>query len=75
MNKHGRKIVARIREALDAELTQLRELAEAERAAFENLPEGLQAAERGQALEASADTLDDLAERLDEVCSDLGALE
>lgn len=74
MNDERRKKLEHIRTALDAELTGLREVAEAERGAFDNMSEGLQAAARGQAIEEMADTLDGIADALDEVCSDLGAI-
>lgn len=75
MNKERRKKLVAIREALDAELTGLREVAEAERDAFDAMPEGLQNSQRGEAAGETADTLEDLVGRLDEVCSDLGAIE
>jgi hypothetical protein len=74
MNKKRRKRLALIGSALDAELTGLRELAEEERAAYDNLPESVQGGERGQAIEAMADTLDELVEKLDEVVSDIGGI-
>ena len=74
MNAQRRKELVRIREALDALLGELQAVAEAEREAFDNLSEGLQASERGQELEGNADTLDGIADSLNDVASELGAI-
>jgi hypothetical protein len=60
MNKSRRK---KIEQALDL----LREAAEEERDAFDNLPDSLRDAERGQKMEEAADALDEVVSSLEEV--------
>lgn len=50
------------------------EMASEEREKFDNMPEGLQASERGQAIEEAADTLDAIKELLDEANGSLTEL-
>jgi uncharacterized protein (UPF0335 family) len=73
MNAQDRKQVKAILsklETLKAEcetLSQdLTELAEAERAKFDNMSEGLQASDKGQAIEAAADALEEAAGNAEE---------
>ncbi len=71
MNKDRRKqiadIISQFRDIPDlAEIASLvRELADAEQEAFENMPGGLQASERGQASEAAAAALSEAADALE----------
>lgn len=54
----AQKILEDIKEQFDTARDLIRDVAEEEREAFDNLSEGLQQAERGQAMEAAADALD-----------------
>lgn len=67
MNAQRRKSI----EAVLSELADLRERVEAlhdeEQEAFDNMPEGLQASERGQACEAAASVLDEALSAFDEI--------
>lgn len=56
---------------LDAAHTELAELSEAEQEKFDNLNEGLQASERGQALETNAGNLDEVASSVEDAGSTL----
>lgn len=78
MNKEQRKklenIIARMEE-LQGEIataaSDIQAEAEAEREKFDNLNEGLQASERGQALETAADALDNAQSEFEEAESQL----
>lgn len=71
MNKERRKRI----EDVIAKLQNLQEevacIASDEREAFENLPEGLQYSERGEAMEENADNLESAYDSLDAVISDI----
>ena len=58
MNKERRKIIASVNEKLGEIIALLEEVTEAEREAFENMPEGLQSSERGELMESAIDTLE-----------------
>jgi hypothetical protein len=87
MNAQDRKRVSEIVSALEglkAEIvTQgeaLRELADAEQEKFDNMTEGLQQGEKGQAIEAAADALGEAADaaeqgNADEALETLGSIE
>lgn len=87
MNAQDRKEISNIiseLEALQAKVeelgSQLRDLAEAEQDKFDNLPEGLQASERGEAIDQAAQSLGDAAEALEtgdigSALDNLGALD
>lgn len=57
MNKERRKAVRDVMDQLQGMLQLVESIEQDERDAFENLPEGLQGAERGAAMEAAADNL------------------
>lgn len=68
MNQQDRAAIAKLQGELEAAKAtvetigaQLRELADAEQEKFDNLNEGLQAAESGQVIERNASTLDEAA--------------
>ena len=74
MNKQRRKKISEIIEKLEDIVVELEELASEERDAYNNLPESIQYSERGEAMDAAADELDevsgevtDLSERLEEI--------
>lgn len=58
MNNERRKRINDLISSLEATIDEIQTLAGEERDAFEAMPEGLQASERGQASEAAADALD-----------------
>mgnify|MGYP001776056873 FL=1 len=74
MNKERRQKIDKIIEKLEDIAAELEALADEERDAFDNLPEAIQYSERGEAMEAAADDLEevsgevtDLSERLEEI--------
>lgn len=58
MNKDRRKRLQQICDILEEQLASLEEIRDEEKGAFVNLPEGLQAAERGQIMEECQTALD-----------------
>jgi uncharacterized protein YukE len=74
MNAAGRKLIAKWAAALDDIKGEIEELASEEREKFDNLSEGLQQAERGQAIEAAADALDTAQSTAEEICDALDEL-
>lgn len=75
MNDQGRKQIAKWKSALEDIKGEVETLAEEEREKFDNLSEGLQQAERGQALETAADNLDSIVESMDELIGKLDEVE
>ncbi len=86
MNAQQRKALTAVIESLKAfefpsteNLEGLKEdvsdMAEAEDEKFNNLSEGLQQSERGQALESARDTLNDAAERIQEIIDAIEGLD
>jgi glutathione S-transferase len=75
MNKERRKELARILEALGPLETDLESLAQQEREAFDNMPEGLQGSENGQKAEAAAEALETAHSELSSLMEELRALE
>jgi hypothetical protein len=87
MNAADRKQVAEIigeledlKAKIETQGDALRELADAERAKFDNMTEGLQQGEKGQAIEAAADSLEQAADaaeqgNADEALEALGNIE
>lgn len=74
MNKERRNRIAEIMDRLNEIADEICEVAQEERDAFDNLPESIQYSERGEAMEAAADDLEevsgevtDLSERLEEI--------
>lgn len=61
MNANQRKRISAILATLAPIFDELEEMANEERDKFESMTEGLQATERGQAIEAAADELDSAA--------------
>lgn len=55
---------AKRRKALELIASQLEDLAEEERACFENLPDGLRDSEKGQAMEENADFIENAVSEL-----------
>lgn len=64
MNDRRRKCIADAQTALAEVIAEIELIASEERAAFDNLPESLQEAERGQAMSEAADVLDEVVSNL-----------
>ena len=67
MNKKRRSKIEEIRDHLEDLKSQIDELQEEEQVAYENLPEGIQAADRGYEMEAAAERLSDASSSLEDV--------
>ena len=74
MNKERRQKIGKIIERLEDIAAELEALADKERDAFDNLPESLQYGERGEAMEAAADELEDVSGEVSELASRLEEL-
>jgi predicted phage gp36 major capsid-like protein len=73
MNKERRKKIADLILQLQAVQSDIEELQAEEQDCFDNLTEGLQATERGEKMEATAESLSEAGEAVDEVISALEA--
>lgn len=73
--RHRRQFLSAVAAALATLADHVESLAEAEQEAFDNMPENLQASERGEQTSADADTLAQAAESIREVCSELEGIE
>lgn len=65
MNDATRKRLRALKDQLETIKGALEEMATDERDKFENMPESLQGGDRGQKLEAAADSLDEAVEGFD----------
>lgn len=74
MNAQRRKAIAEAAELLEQARVILDQVEGEEREAYENLPTGLQEAERGQALNDAADALAEAVSTLEDVAAGLGDL-
>ena len=74
MNKERRQRIGKIIEKLEDIAAELVVLADEERDAFDNLPESLQYGERGEAMEAAADELEDVSGEVSDLASRLEEL-
>jgi chromosome segregation ATPase len=74
MNKKQRERIEQIESALTDLKDELDGFADEEQEKFDNLSEGLQASERGQAFESNADTLKEVVSSLDDAISSLGSV-
>lgn len=74
MNKERRLKLCEIVEKLNLIEGELEDIAGEERDAFDNLPESLQYGERGEAMEAAADELEDVSSEVSELASRLEEL-
>lgn len=79
MNNDTRKLLGELRDRASKaqdELTdvqqQLQGLADAEQEKFDNMPEGLQAGDKGQALESAAGCLSEAASACDSAAGEVG---
>jgi len=67
MNKKDRSALEELMAKLEVIKEEIEGLDEYEREKFDNLPEGIQASDRGQAIEAAADSLDGIVADLENV--------
>ena len=67
MNKQRRAEIKDIIETLESAKEDLEMVAEDERYSFDNLPEGLQCSERGEAMEENADNLEEASSNIDDI--------
>lgn len=74
MNKARAKALAVLVGQLQEASAALETIASEEREAFDNMPEGLQASERGQLTDECANTLETVRDTLDGLVSDLEGL-
>lgn len=74
MNKDTRKQLSVLIDELTSLQARVQELGEAEREKYDNMSEGLQCIERGQAISTAADTLEDQASELTNIIDNLNEL-
>lgn len=75
MNNARRKEIVKAESLLSEALAILETCADDEREAFDNMPEGLQASERGQAAESAADALERARDSTQEAIDAIGEIE
>lgn len=75
MNNERRKRIASALEQIEEVKSEIEQLAEEEREAYENMPGSLQESERGNAMEEAADNLDNAASSLEEAIDYLNSIE
>ena len=71
MNKERRKTLHGIIDELESQKENIETLQEEEQEAYDNLPESIQASDRGDAMCENADDLSDAADSLDDIISAL----
>lgn len=74
MNKQDRKTLSETLEAITANVAMIREMADSEQEKFDDMPEGLQQGERGEALEQAADALAQGADEMESATEELQML-
>lgn len=71
MNNARRKRIQDVINELCKQQTRLEDIRDEEQEAFDNLPEGLQCSERGEAMEEAISELDDVITTLEGLAEDL----
>lgn len=71
MNNTRRSQITDIMENLSSLQTSIEELLEEEQEAFDNLPEGIQDSERGEAIQAAIDNLEEAVSNCEELLNNL----
>ena len=71
MNKERRKAIEEIIDQLGVLKEQVESISEEEQEAYDNLPEGIQYSERGEAMGENATDLEDAASTIDEAITTL----
>lgn len=74
MNKQRRKWLEEIVGRLETAKDEIDSVAEEEREAYENLPEGIQESERGEAMCENADDLEQASSDLDDLIQNLNEI-
>ena len=74
MNNERRKALRMVITRLEEARSRLDDVAADEHEAFDNMPEGLQMSERGEAMEEGIDTLDESLDGIDEIIENLEGL-
>jgi hypothetical protein len=74
MNKERRKYIRNIIESLEVAKSDLEQIREEEQSAFDNMPEGLQASERGEAMEDAIYNLEDAFDSVDSAIDTLNEI-
>ena len=74
MNKQRRKWLSDVITKLEEAKTDIESIAEEEREAYDNLPEGIQESDRGDVMYENADNLDQAASDLDDLISNLNEI-
>lgn len=69
MNKQNREDLQKAIDKATEAMETIRRIAEEEREKFDNLPEGLQQGDKGQAIEQAADGLEQAADEIDSAVS------
>jgi hypothetical protein len=72
MNKSRRNAVSAIVSQLEEIAARLADLRDAEREAFDSLPDGLQSSERGEAMGNAADALETATDAVESAATELG---
>lgn len=67
MNKYRRNRLQKIYDAISAIQADLEEVRDEEQEAFDNMPEGLQCSERGEAMETALSELEDALYSMEEM--------
>ena len=71
MNKQQRKRLNELIEHVEGIVTELDEMAQEEQEKYDNMPEGLQESERGEALQDAADNLQQAHDDLENWCDEI----
>lgn len=71
MNKQRRKMIADVVERLEAAKSDLEMIRDEEQEAFDNMPEGLQGSERGEAMEEGIYQIEEAMDGLDSALDSL----
>lgn len=71
MNNTRRSQITDIMENLSSLQTSIEELLEEEQEAFDNLPDGIQDSERGEAIQAAIDNLEEAVSNCEELLNNL----
>lgn len=74
MNAERRKILADIIASFDSHRDRLEEVRDIEQEAFDNLPENLQQAEKGETMENAVQILDEQVQMIDDIIANLQEL-
>ena len=74
MNAQRRKMLGKVSDLISEARTLLEDIRDEEQEAFDNMPESLQASERGEAMEDAISTMDDIISSLEDAESELEEL-